>query len=117
MLSEYSLPRRRTRAFNASGLKVIFTFLLVPQLVSETYRTIAETSGVLLGTIGWVLNDLKELGYVHEWKRRSDCMTELKLDFNSIDPIQLRTYEAITRVASEKQVPFIIVGASIRPTR
>ncbi|MFL1454004.1 nucleotidyl transferase AbiEii/AbiGii toxin family protein [Marinobacter sp. GN3S48] len=41
-------------------------------------------------------------------------MTELKLDSGSIDPIQLRTYEAITRVATERQVPFIIVGASAR---
>lgn len=41
-------------------------------------------------------------------------MTELKLDSRSIDPIQLRTYEAITRVATERQVPFIIVGASAR---
>lgn len=39
-------------------------------------------------------------------------MTELKLDSRSIDPIQLRTYEAIIRVATEGQVPFIIVGAS-----
>jgi len=60
------LPRRTTRAFNASGLKVIFSFLLDPNLVSETYRTIAEVSGVSLGTIGWVLGDLKELGYVDD---------------------------------------------------
>ncbi len=64
--SGYSVPRRTTRAFNASGLKVIFGFLLEPSLVGETYRTIAETSDVSLGTIGWVLNDLKDRGYVEE---------------------------------------------------
>ncbi|MFL1454005.1 type IV toxin-antitoxin system AbiEi family antitoxin [Marinobacter sp. GN3S48] len=64
--SEYSSPRKTTRAFNASGLKVIFSFLLEPRLVGETYRTIAETSDVSLGTIGWVLNDLKDRGYVQE---------------------------------------------------
>ncbi len=41
-------------------------------------------------------------------------MTELKLDSKSIDPVQLKTYEAIIRVASEKQVPFIVIGASAR---
>ncbi|BES69581.1 hypothetical protein RE428_05990 [Marinobacter nanhaiticus D15-8W] len=41
-------------------------------------------------------------------------MAELKIDSSAIDPIQRRTYEAIVRVASEKQVPFIIVGASAR---
>jgi len=64
--SEHSLPRRTTRAFNASGLKVIFGFLLVPQLVGESYRRIAATCGVSLGTIGWVLTDLRERGYVRE---------------------------------------------------
>ncbi|ROT96188.1 hypothetical protein EB809_17365 [Marinobacter sp. R17] len=41
-------------------------------------------------------------------------MAELKIDSSSIDSIQRRTYEAIARVASERQVPFIIVGASAR---
>lgn len=41
-------------------------------------------------------------------------MTELKLDSSLIDPIQLRTYESITRVALAKQIPFIIIGASAR---
>lgn len=41
-------------------------------------------------------------------------MAELRIDYKSIDPIQLKTYEAIARVASEQQVPFIIVGASAR---
>lgn len=41
-------------------------------------------------------------------------MAELKIDSGAIDPIQLRTYETIARVASSNQVPFIIVGASAR---
>lgn len=48
---------------------MIFRFLLVPRLVGESYRTIAETSDVSLGTIGWVLNDLKDRGYVQEQGR------------------------------------------------
>lgn len=75
--SEYSSPRRTTRAFNAAGLKVIFSFLLDPNLVGETYRTIAESSGVSLGAIGWVLGDLKELGYVDErGKDRPRCLVK-----------------------------------------
>lgn len=41
-------------------------------------------------------------------------MTKLNIDSKAIDSIQLRTYEAITRVALDNQVPFIIVGASAR---
>lgn len=75
--SDYSLIRKTTRAFNASGLKVIFSFLMAPQLVSQPYRTIAQRSGVSLGTIGWVLSDLKELGYLLErGKNRSRSLNK-----------------------------------------
>ena len=62
----HASPRKTSRAFNSSGLKLIFSFLTDPHLVGETYRRMAEASGVSLGAIGWVLNDLKDKGYVRE---------------------------------------------------
>ena len=47
------------RAFEPTGLKVIYTFLCNPELVNAPYREIAEKAGVALGTVGWVLNGLK----------------------------------------------------------
>ncbi len=47
------------RAFEPTGLKVIYTFLCHPELVNAPYREIAEKAGVALGTVGWVLNGLK----------------------------------------------------------
>lgn len=41
-------------------------------------------------------------------------MARLEIDSRKIDPLQLNTYEAINRVASDQRVPFIIVGASAR---
>ena len=41
-------------------------------------------------------------------------MARLEIDSKNIDPIQLRVYEAIQRVALHQKVPFIIVGASAR---
>ncbi|MDX1553974.1 MAG: nucleotidyl transferase AbiEii/AbiGii toxin family protein [Marinobacter sp.] len=41
-------------------------------------------------------------------------MARLEIDSTNIDPIQLKTYEAIKRVALDHKVPFIIVGASAR---
>ncbi len=41
-------------------------------------------------------------------------MTELRLDSRSIDSIQLSTYEAVCRIATACEVPFVIVGASAR---
>lgn len=46
------------RAFTKTGLKVILHFLLEPQLINQTQRTIAEETGVALGNIPQVLNGL-----------------------------------------------------------
>jgi hypothetical protein len=52
------------RAFDATGLKVVYGFLCDPELVDATYRVIAERTGVALGTIGRVLNGLTEAGFI-----------------------------------------------------
>jgi hypothetical protein len=52
------------RAFDRTGLKIIFAFLCNPKLVAEPYRAIADTADVALGTVGWVLNGLKAKGLV-----------------------------------------------------
>lgn len=57
-------PRKKSRAFNASGLRLIFHFLQTPSLLNKPYREIAAITGVALGTIGWVINDLKDSGYL-----------------------------------------------------
>lgn len=55
---------RAGRAFQYSGLKVIFAFLQNPYLVGESYRDIAEQAQVALGSVGWILSDLTEQGYI-----------------------------------------------------
>jgi hypothetical protein len=54
----------KRRAFTQTGLKVIYVFLCDPELVRATYREIAEKADVALGTVGWVIGDLKEMGYL-----------------------------------------------------
>lgn len=54
----------KRRAFTQTGLKVIYAFLCEPQLVRAPYREIAEKADVALGTVGWVVGDLKEMGYL-----------------------------------------------------
>jgi len=58
------------RAFQPSGLQVLFAFLLRPSLVTAPYREIANTADVALGTVGWVVRDLKELGYLVDMGHR-----------------------------------------------
>ena len=63
--NDQAIPKERVnRAFDTTGLKVVFGFLCDPLLVNETYREIAEQTGVALGTVGWVLNGLKDAGFV-----------------------------------------------------
>ena len=55
---------KKGRAFQYAGLKVIFALLENPNLLHQAYREIAEKSGVALGSIGGVLDDLVHRGYI-----------------------------------------------------
>jgi hypothetical protein len=55
---------QKTRAFQPAGLKVLFAFLCNPELVNAPYRDIANAANVALGTVGWVINNLKDLGHI-----------------------------------------------------
>mgnify|MGYP000014474269 CR=1 FL=1 len=58
------------RAFQPTGLKVVYALIHNPQLVNATYREIANRAGVALGTVGWVINDLKQAGYLIEFAKK-----------------------------------------------
>ncbi len=57
---------RVARAFQPGGLKLIFALLCKPELVDAPYRDIAAAAGVALGTVGWVMRDLKDEKYLLE---------------------------------------------------
>lgn len=81
------------RAFQSSGLQVLFAFLLQPSLVTAPYREIANTADVALGTVGWVVRDLKELGYLVDMGtrgRRLARKSELLNRWVTAYPEQLR---------------------------
>lgn len=54
------------RAFQPTGLQVIFTLLCKPQAVNLPYRELAKMAGVAHGTVGWVIPDLQQLGFVRD---------------------------------------------------
>lgn len=72
------MPHRKppTRAFQSTGLKVLFALLCHPDLVNAPYRGIAKAADVALGTVGWVITDLKELGYVVDRGKRGRRLTK-----------------------------------------
>jgi hypothetical protein len=60
----------RGRAFQATGLQVLFALLTRPELVARPYREIARAAGVAHGTVGWVMAELPGLGYAAEVRGR-----------------------------------------------
>lgn len=52
------------RAFTKTGLKVIFHFLLDEELINKPYREIANRTEAALGNINYIVNGLKEMGYL-----------------------------------------------------
>jgi hypothetical protein len=66
----------KIRAFQPTGLKVVFTLLRNPKLVNAPYRDIARAAGVALGTVGWVVTGLKELGHIVDMGKRSRRLKE-----------------------------------------
>lgn len=52
------------RAFTKTGLKVMFHFLLDPQLINQTQREIAEITNVALGNIPLIINGLLATNFI-----------------------------------------------------
>ena len=52
---------RPQRAFQPTGLQVVFALLCNPGLENEPFRQIAKVANAALGTVGWVIRDLKEI--------------------------------------------------------
>ncbi len=54
----------QAKPFSKTGLKVIFQFLLYPDLINETIRNIANQADVSLDTVHKTIQGLKQLGYI-----------------------------------------------------
>jgi hypothetical protein len=56
------------RAFQPTGLQVLFALLCHSEWVNLPYRELAARAGVAHGTVGWVMPDLMQQGFVTELK-------------------------------------------------
>lgn len=61
---------RVRRAFQPTGLKMIYAFLCNPGLEDKAYREIANIADIALGAVGWVIGDLKDLGFMLDMGRK-----------------------------------------------
>jgi len=55
---------KNNRAFTKTGLQVIFHFLSDERIINKTYREIARKTNVALGNINYIINGLKDLGFL-----------------------------------------------------
>ena len=60
---------RVPRAFQPTGIKLLFALICLPELAAAPYREIADKTRTALGTINWVMRDLHEMGYLNVAKR------------------------------------------------
>jgi hypothetical protein len=67
-------PLKRT--FKPAGLKVIYAFLCNPGLENRTYREIAVETGVALGTVDWIMKELKELRFLLDMGKRGQKLIQ-----------------------------------------
>jgi hypothetical protein len=56
------------RAFQPTSLQVLFAMLCMPEAINQPYRRLAVAACVAHGTVGWVMQDLQQLGFVRDLK-------------------------------------------------
>lgn len=66
------------RAFQATGLRVVFALLCAPELVARPTRELAAMLGVANGTVARVIDDLAHLGFITTVGRRDRQLHNLK---------------------------------------
>jgi hypothetical protein len=66
------------RTFQATGLRVLFALLCVPEFVARPTRELAAMLGVANGTVGRVIDDLTHLGFLTTIGRRDRRLHNLK---------------------------------------
>jgi hypothetical protein len=64
------------RAFKPAGLRMVFAFLCNPGFENRTYREIAAATKVALGTVNWIMKDLKKLGFLLDMGRRGQKLIQ-----------------------------------------
>jgi len=64
-------------AFHKNGIKLLYVLLLRPDWVNKPYRFLAEKATIAASTVGSILNDLKDAGFLWQVKEK-----EMVLDTN-----------------------------------
>ena len=94
------------RTFKPAGLKVIYGFLCNPGLENKTYREIAAETDVALGTIDWIMKELKELRFLLDMEKRGRRLIQKQNLFQrwvTAYPEQLRPKLTLGRFRGDRE--------------
>jgi len=103
-LTDKYRPEPPTRAFRPAGLQVVFALLCNPGLENAPLREIAKAATVALGTVGWVVDDLKKTGYLIDMGKRGRRLVRKENLLNrwvTTYPEQLRPKQLIGRFRAD----------------
>ena len=67
-------PERITRAFQASGLRLVALLLSHPNAIESPYRRLADDAGIALGSVSRIIADLRSLGFVRLASRGKNAL-------------------------------------------
>lgn len=76
------IQKQPKRVFKPTGLKMVYALLCNPDLINKPYRDIAKIADVALGTVGWIIRGLKELGFLIEMGKKGKKLLHKKELFN-----------------------------------
>lgn len=99
-LADTYRPEPPTRAFRPAGLQVVFALLCNPGLENAPFREINKAAAVALGTVGWVMRDLKQMQYLVDMGKRGRRLIRkenLLTKWVTTYPEQLRPKQLIGR--------------------
>lgn len=71
-----NFKNRVDNPFTKMGLKIIYALLRDQNLISKPQRTIANHAGVALGTVGNVIQNLENMGYIIQMGKRGKKIVE-----------------------------------------
>jgi hypothetical protein len=95
---------RPMRALDRTGLRVVFALLAAPDLMQAPYRDLAKAAGVALGTVGWILTDLRDHAFLAEiggQRRLIDRQRALQA-WTTNYPLRLRERLYVRRFAAKE---------------
>lgn len=85
------------RAFQFTGMRVVFAFLRDKNLINAPYRQIAEQAQVALGAVGWVIRDLVAQNFLLEGRKKN------QREFANLDRLMDEWVEAYPHKLKAKQ--------------